>query len=54
MFTQAYNFKTNKITRSFIIYWYEINVQYFAGNPISIIRYKQSVKSFLYLMMLIG
>ena len=24
MFTQAYNFKINKITRSFIIYWYNL------------------------------
>ena len=41
-------FKINKIKRSLIIYEYnlfiEINVQYFAGYPISIIRHKQSVK----------
>ena len=31
MFTRAYNFKINKITRGFIVYS-EINVQYFYTN----------------------
>ena len=42
MFTRAYDFKINKITRNFIFtkinLFIETNIQYFAGYPISIIR----------------
>ena len=42
-------FKINKMTRSFIIYCYslfiEISIQYFAGYPNSIIRYKRLIST---------